>query len=184
LATCVQNKAVDSIAEKLGMSGDITFFVHGNDKNMGLISQQWTIDSQVERSKAVIEQKREILRLQRIIELLSRRLNSLERFKGGEDSIDAETRSGRRLWCIWWESFVRVRYSSLFHDLKTYERMTTRSYILLRQLKEEARARLVKECRAILCTTATASGSLLSGDDFGLVKVVTSIHTIIIDEGT
>jgi hypothetical protein len=39
LATCVQNKAVDAIAEKLG--DRVPFFVHGNDERLGLVAKQY-----------------------------------------------------------------------------------------------------------------------------------------------
>jgi hypothetical protein len=51
LATCVQNKAVDSIAEKLGSLsvGDLPFFVLGKSDRLGIEANKWTLESQVSK---------------------------------------------------------------------------------------------------------------------------------------
>ncbi|KAJ1442997.1 hypothetical protein B484DRAFT_38313 [Ochromonadaceae sp. CCMP2298] len=51
LATCVQNKAVDAIAEKLA-TGQIGFFVVGNEDRLGLFAKMWTLDAQMYRNRA------------------------------------------------------------------------------------------------------------------------------------
>lgn len=53
LATCVQNKAVDSIADKLASSG-FPFFVIGNVERLSLVATEWTLDAQVRRDERVI----------------------------------------------------------------------------------------------------------------------------------
>jgi hypothetical protein len=53
LATCVQNKAVDAIAEKL-VSSRMPFFVFGNALRLGLLAKEWTLDAQVERDRRVV----------------------------------------------------------------------------------------------------------------------------------
>ncbi len=45
LVTCVQNKAVDSLAEKLASTvHNCPFFVVGNAKNLGLTAAEYTLD--------------------------------------------------------------------------------------------------------------------------------------------
>lgn len=47
LATCVQNKAVDAIAEKLAAcNGRVPFFVFGNGERLGPVARRWTIEAQ------------------------------------------------------------------------------------------------------------------------------------------
>lgn len=46
LVTCVQNKAVDSVAEKLA-KGKTPFFVLGKAENLGGVAKHWTIPQQV-----------------------------------------------------------------------------------------------------------------------------------------
>ena len=56
LATCVQNKAVGAIAEKLadaGTSGLIPFFVNGNVKLLDPVAKHWTAAAQAERDSTV-----------------------------------------------------------------------------------------------------------------------------------
>mmetsp|Transcript_35521 Transcript_35521/g.78845 ORF Transcript_35521/g.78845 Transcript_35521/m.78845 type:complete len:406 (+) Transcript_35521:80-1297(+) len=53
LATCVQNKAVDAIAEKLA-TGQIGFFVVGNEDRLGLFAKMWTLDAQMYRKPGVM----------------------------------------------------------------------------------------------------------------------------------
>lgn len=56
LATCVQNKAVNAIAEKLGFfpKGHLPFFVIGNIDHLGIQATKWTIACQVERDPRVV----------------------------------------------------------------------------------------------------------------------------------
>ena len=47
LVTCVQNKAVDSVVEKLAKYPDFRFFVLGNDERLSGVAKQWTVAQQV-----------------------------------------------------------------------------------------------------------------------------------------
>jgi hypothetical protein len=53
IVTCVQNKAVDSIAEKLGPTG-MPFIVYGNPSRLGDCSKRFTLDAQIQRAPGVV----------------------------------------------------------------------------------------------------------------------------------
>ena len=56
IVTCVQNKAVDSIAEKL--AGHIPFLVFGNEDRLGETAKKYLLQEQVERHKDVRSQRK------------------------------------------------------------------------------------------------------------------------------
>lgn len=54
LATCVQNKAVDAIADKLAMcQGRVPFIVFGNEARLGPVAQRWTINAQARTTSPI-----------------------------------------------------------------------------------------------------------------------------------
>jgi ATP-dependent RNA/DNA helicase IGHMBP2 len=64
LVTCIGNKAVDAVAEKVSRgtisSDSIPFIVYGNDDRLGLVARQWTLDAQVERDTRVMKLVRQL----------------------------------------------------------------------------------------------------------------------------
>ena len=126
LITCVQNKAVDSIAEKLGKTDDVKFFVVGNEDRLQLISKEWTLKNQVDRDGEVVALEKimiNTLKLQDTInEAISfhsnRKFFSKERkhnriynarrlFPSDEDALQKWV--DRDLWRIWWLNNVKKR---------------------------------------------------------------------------
>lgn len=70
LVTCVQNKAVDSIAEKLAKSLNLCFFVLGNDDRLGGVAQQWTVPRQVLRDSNVLSVETRLAAIDRLTKRL------------------------------------------------------------------------------------------------------------------
>jgi hypothetical protein len=86
LATCVQNKAVDSIAEKLGSLrvGNLPFFVLGNSDRLGIEANKWTLESQVSTDT-------------RVVPLLKRFNNCRRREKLAEDCLKSMEGSSKKI---------------------------------------------------------------------------------------
>lgn len=60
LCCAVQNKAIDSLAEKFSKSVEHTpFFVHGNEDRLGTLSKEWTAEAQAERDPLVLQKRKE-----------------------------------------------------------------------------------------------------------------------------
>ena len=66
LATCVQNKAVDAIADKLA-SAKLPFIVAGNASRLGLVAVEWTLPAIIARDPAVVKLVDEVAELSRRI---------------------------------------------------------------------------------------------------------------------
>ena len=82
LATCVQNKAIESIVEKLETTIEtVPFLVIGNVARLGSSSQAFLLDPQVLRDSEVLSMQAEILRLTTIHRLQKATVNAhLNRF--------------------------------------------------------------------------------------------------------
>lgn len=76
IVTCVQNKAVDSIAEKLGPTG-IPFIVYGNPSRLGDCSKQFTLDAQIQRAPGVVLAHARVSKANGKLRLIDRAMSSI-----------------------------------------------------------------------------------------------------------
>jgi hypothetical protein len=207
LVTCVQNKAVDAIAEKLRSieKGVLPFFVVGNTERLGLIAQQWTIERQVERDPRVVALNRSLTHYQqrekvqqnfftRKFALLSdkylnarRSLLADSKFKKRDGSeLTPDEQDARQKWILadhWervWKAYLSNKYDFKINYLKTLRRKISKLDNQLALMKVFVKAEIISTARAILATTATASGSLAKNDE--LAPAFLKLRTIIIDE--
>lgn len=209
LATCVQNKAVDSIADKFGQDGValIPFFVFGNEERLGLTSKFWTLESQVSRDKRVVALARRLKLLTGILSTietaiyfhnnrrfqsktraLSRYLRAEKLFptKSGSENQRGKNLEKQQIWLVndpwrrWWERRVQQKFPMLFRFKNYLQRETSSLRIKLEEMETLVEEELIKNTKVILCTIATASGSLLK--EFRIQVAVSAIATVILDE--
>jgi len=193
LVTCVQNKAVDSIAEKLATSA-MTFVVFGNDKNLGPTAVRYTLKAQVERDPEVLRVVARLLRTVTIAGMFANQLRQKEASRFGPAHVayrrklwggmDDKARSSREKddfvfnspWRRWWRAFVAER-SGLKELVCLWEQKVRELQTNLVQAKSQARAAIMFRAKAALCTIDTTSALLREENRLG-----TPITVAIMDE--
>lgn len=205
LATCVQNKAVDAIAEKLATSADVPFFVFGNEARLGLLARQWTLPAQVERDPRVVVLSARFSRIRAVSEAVdSRKSRLIAHGPGGAKHtryrervadevfglVSASTSEStlrerqnwlaRDPWALAWRAVIERRHPRLFEASRLLSLRCVELSVQLDKLKQQVKEELVDAARAILCTVATASRSLLT--DEGVAPAASRITAAILDE--
>jgi len=156
LATCVQNKAVDAIAEKFAAVQKIPFVVLGNEERLGALARKWTLEEQTARDPRVIILSKVEKRLLDLHKCLARDAKKAE--LGDDDGLV--------------DTIVQFANASAGAcTIMTQELKSTQAAV---------RASIVANARVVLCTVATASRSLLI--DYEFADVVGRITTAVLDE--
>ena len=163
LATCVQNKAVDAIAEKFATVGEIPFFVLGNEDRLGAVASEWTVDEQVKRDPRVVV----LSAAERRVTALALRVELDVARAERRATKDPETDYLAKAKAL---AAIAAPLRAAADDVKTEAKATAAA----------ARAEIVAGARVVLCTVATASRTLLLEDEFA--PVVSRIATAILDE--
>jgi uncharacterized protein YjfI (DUF2170 family) len=204
LATCVQNKAVDSIAEKLGSLcvGDLPFFVLGNSDRLGIEANKWTLESQVSRDARLVPQLKNLSICEEREKLAIDCLKSMEGNKSvmgrlsnllkvlkmqPPATVKVIGHLSNLLKALRMQPLATVKKSDvqiveeLYGQLMELSSIASHEY---RQMCAVVRAEILGRARVVLCTVATASGS---GDDSFSVSIefqplFIKLTTIIIDE--
>ena len=163
LATCVQNKAVDAIAEKLASANNIGFFVFGNEERLGLLAKRWTLPSQTERDERVVQTLQRLDALQSELKKLRAKVvrqllksypaRSADEYKEMCDSDPAVASLRSRVTTAEVEHTSTVRF---------------------------VRAEILGRSRVMLCTVATAAGRLQGEEE--LKDFMERITAVILDE--
>ena len=202
LATCVQNKAVDAIAEKLSSSATIPFFVHGNTERLGLKAREWALDPQVDRDVRVVALNHRIRNLVFFSEVVTLRCTFLlnlcvntrkyrqrraDTLFGGKNSmkiVDEDFLKEEWLvrdgWSRLWAAHVKHQHPRLFFAMRAINDALRLHRSALASLRVQVSQELVLAARVVLCTVDTASRSLLT--DVDLRPAVQRITTVILDE--
>lgn len=186
-----------AIAEKLRIIGNsqVPFLVD----RLGLIAREWTLDAQVEYDPSVIAIKRKLDHyrsrlgdvqafLQRKVAILNenylharRRSHLLSNHEVAQMTHDEfEIWVLRSPWIRVWKAFVLSKYRVEVQFGEAIMQKLKHLRTSCSAITKKVRHGLISTCRAVLCTTATASGSLASDEE--LAPVFTNIRTIIIDE--
>jgi len=161
IVTCVQNKAIDSIAEKLGTT-DLPFIVLGNQDRLGDCAKQHTVEEQVVRDPSVMDATKELHRTLDIEASLRKRLKQI---------IDSHRRLPV-LWRRWWEIYARKRNEALVNDIDRYFNYEHALRSNIAKLRTTTEDRLIMAARAYLSTI----------DGLASVKDLCSNPVVIIDE--
>lgn len=180
LATCVGNKAVDAIAEKFAKAGDIPFFVYGNEKRLAATAKRWTVGEQVQRHPDVLAIITEIEQTEELSSAIREIVNRWEGTGYANDTIRRKvqallvSKEQRELL-----NMLEQGYSveSLLEEL---ERRESSLRGRKNDVVQEVKTRIIASARAILCTVATASKSLLTDGD--LKPATSRITAAVLDE--
>ena len=137
IVTCVQNKALDAIAEKLGPHVDaVPFVVLGRAGRLGDAASRFTPDAQAARSPEVRKATAELQRVRAILRLLQAR----------RDRLPGARLQG--LWRRWWEA----RHAPLVRDLAAWGRKADACAREVLAQRTAAKDRLLLGARAVLST--------------------------------
>eukprot|EP00043_Microstomoeca_roanoka_P016270 m.165419 g.165419 ORF g.165419 m.165419 type:complete len:791 (-) comp16424_c0_seq1:136-2508(-) len=197
LATCVQNKAVDAITEKLAKSKQIPFFVHGNEKRLGLVSKEWTIEAQVNRHPELRDLTQKIRRCEAVRTAINRffkppfntsfrntrRAERAEELFGSDNEVNENKKRqwlSRDMWSIFWKKHMCKRHPWLAAARDKVTTEASRLCNILDGRKLQVHNDILYGAKAILCTVDTASRSLLSARE--LQDMRSLIKTAIMDE--
>ena len=161
IVTCVQNKAIDAVAEKL--SGNIEFVVYGNKDRLGDSSARNTLDALVSQVPSVSVADKRIADCESIVNLLQNRLRL------HEDARLAKT----TLWRRWWLYFVHARRAGLLADIANREV----------DLEDARGERLVQSELAETSITGGAKAFLCTMDSLSQVRIPKGKKSIaVVDE--
>lgn len=142
IITCVQNKALDSIAEKLGQT-DMCFIVFGNPSRLGDCARRFTLAAQVARDPEVLRVEKEKHAVDGVFSLIAKRMELIEAGK---------SRNG---WMCLWRAWVRRHhevYLALNKDADRLNQMLSNLFTELANAKMAAEAVLKETSRASLST--------------------------------
>ena len=149
VVTCVQNKAVDAIAEKLGAT-PMPFVVFGSPERLGDCARQHTLDAQTMRDPAVVQADGD---LQRALVIEARLRSRFHRHTDGG--------ALPRLWRRWWELHAGRRHEELRNDCDRWFDRAQRIRADIHSLRSVASVRLLASARAFLSTVdGLASASI------------------------
>lgn len=182
LATCVQNKAVDAIADKL--KGNIPFIVSGNEERLGLEAKEWTLENQIKRDDEVVDISVFILFLEFNYTRLRSMIQKKEELMGSpapflDNAVAPKKRTGKMLWRTFWLLHLEQRYKKIYQLQKHLSQCIHSGHICKAHYIKQARERIVTSSRAILCTVMSV-GSLMR--DAELCEATSQIKTVILDE--
>jgi hypothetical protein len=152
IVTCVQNRAIDSIVEKLRTTG-MPFVVYGNPSRLGEHAREYTVEAQVLRDPAVVAVRKEIDRAVAIEGLLRKRMELIA------------NRKLPRLWLRWWQIYVETRHGAgLRNDCDRWFHHTQGLRKALVTVKTDAEVRILKAARAHLSTMDGLASASIPGD--------------------
>lgn len=200
---------MDAIAEKLCQTREIPFFVYGNTERLSLLAKEWTLDKQVDRDPRVVVLTQRLKRVRALSDALSgvvayhlnrrfgpgsshdRRRMALVDRRFGRDSVlsdpihdrirlEKEAWLARDPWRMWWMEHWKEANPALMKWSHTAHDRTVVLGRQLAELKAQVHKELVNAARAILCTVATASRTLLTDED--VRPAVSKVTTAILDE--
>ena len=165
IVTCVQNKAVDSIAEKLGPTG-MPFIVYGNPSRLGDCSKQFTLDAQIKRAPGVVLAHARVSKADSKLGLIDRTMFSILR-STWHDGPARWRRLGLALTKKNDELYLALQADSLRLERERHELVQA-----LQQEMNEAQVALMQGSRASLSTM----------DGLASANIVSRKSIVIIDE--
>ena len=145
IVTCVQNKAIDAVAEKL--SGNIEFVVYGNKDRLGDSSARNTLEVLVSQTPGVSAAEKRLAGCQGVVDLLQRRLSLHENAYFAKSA----------LWRRWWLEFVHARRAGLLADIAEREDALQEARCERTAQSNLAENRITGGAKAFLCTMDSLS---------------------------
>lgn len=191
LVTCVQNRAVDAVADKLARANTTAFIVHGNPERLGPVAKQWVVQAQVERDPLVVEAKRLQELFTRWLERVNDKIRSLHQ-RYFDDRRRAWTRRANALYPLsevernryinqdrWGQLIRRYLCHPLFFYRDQLRKLIAILGIGLPLLREYAGVQIIRAAKAVLSTVDSVSALTRRRD---LEKLLAKVTTAIIDE--
>ena len=163
IVTCVQNKAIDSIAEKL-CTTDMPFVVHGSPNRLGDHAKEYTSFAQALRDPEVFKVQTEYKRASAIETLLQRRMSSI---------IE---RRLPRLWLRWWERYAMERNEALKSDCDRWFNCVQTLKLQTKTARKAAEGRILDNARAHLCTMDGLASAPIPKDN--MVAIIDEAGTV------
>ncbi len=155
IVTCVQNKALDSIAEKLGPTG-IPFVVYGNPTRLGDWAKRFTLTAQVEARPEVLEISNRLSKLEGRRALVVRNMREIQAIWSTEE----KRRGGwNRMLKAWLIQGKHDGYLALREDLASLDRERPRVNETLKNVKCIIKNELIESSRASLSTMDGLAGA-------------------------
>ena len=156
IVTCIQNKALDSIAEKLGPTG-LPFVVYGNPTRLGDWAKRFTLAAQVERHPEVVEIKNQMRKLEGKRELM---LDSMKEIELKWVEVTSYNQRWIRLWRACVTQGKHGGYLALQEDLACNDR----EFGSLQADLVDIRARIKTELRESSCASLSTMDGLAGAD--------------------
>lgn len=168
LVTCVQNKAIDSICEKLALSiKQVPFVVHGNASRLGESAVRFTADAQAVRDPVVLRVNELCRATESRLEFLRVRFNAILRLRC----------KGKPLWTRWWNAYARVKHAALLDDVAHFESLLTSSQTRAKQALSFAKGSVLSNARAVL-STIDSLGTLGMDHSKRIVVIIDEAGTV------
>jgi len=182
LVLCVQNKAVDAIAEKLCENAtELPFMVIGHTGRIGETAKEWTLDAQIARRPEVVAMTEKFHRLNKLEQRLSNAcqqkskiftkeradvrarqlreyLKTLPTNNKVRDKAEQEWKARRDGWAVAWKAYLFRKYWLLYGMHEKVEAARRDVHDDLKLLKLEVKRELIENARAVLCTVQTVAG--------------------------
>eukprot|EP00960_Hanusia_phi_P013821 405384-Hanusia_phi.AAC.3 len=149
LVVCVQNKALESIVDKLAVDSNLKFIVVGNDSRLNTTCKKYTIDGLIESREEFVSALAEFKRLGKITRLLARQY---------QKKIDICKKKGQTAgpeqdkWLLAWELYIDSKYSSLRNDSRAYDTQTNVQRRVLQKTCNEAYSEILESARIFVST--------------------------------
>lgn len=109
LVVCVQNKALESIVDKLSIDDGLKFVVVGNDSRLNTNCKKYTIFGLIESSEKYLSCLKELRRLDKISSLLH------QTYQQKKDICKATSK-----WSSAWDLYINSKYCHLRHEDQMY----------------------------------------------------------------
>lgn len=168
LVTCVQNKAIDSICEKLALSvKQIPFVVHGNPSRLGESAVRFTAGAQAARDPVVLRVNELCRATESCLEFLHARFNAILRLRC----------KGKPLWTRWWNAYARVKHAALLGDVAHFESLLTSCRNRAQQALSFAQEGVLLGARAVL-STIDSLGTLSMDNSKRIVVIIDEAGTV------
>lgn len=197
LVTCVQNRAVDSIAERLSRAGDsVRFFVIGNPNRLGPTACKYLIEPQTERRPSVMAVKRAFDHFELFYNVIDQALRILRKkwlSKAHKDYVASRTQAAvnadlpvpRDGWEALVDAYLRHRRYPHAYHLKDWLKMKVANASKgLAEVRKQERVLLLRQAKAVLCTVAAIPRAIdfLTDPDTDVGTLIRPIKSGIVDE--
>jgi|LauGreDrversion4_2_1035121.scaffolds.fasta_scaffold01480_2 hypothetical protein len=154
IVTCVQNKALDSIAEKLGPTG-LPFVVYGNPTRLGDWAKRFTLAAQVEKHPEVVEIRNRLRKLEGKRALVRKSMKEIE-----ANWFDKECKVGwKRMWMAWVVNGNHAGHLALQEDLACLDSEFHPLFTDLVDVRFRIKMELLENARASLSTMDGLAGA-------------------------